>query len=425
MTIFVCDDRPEEGEIEAALAEANDAGAEVADVRVFTKPQLQAGVESLFDAVDAALEGQDIPEHAFDGASLVLLDYGLTKLQRGTGPRLTADHLAGYIRAFSTSFYVVSLNGLRGVDFDLKYLVGDFATRGDLALNTPHLAEPGLWNGKPDDGAFCPWYWPRLEEAGKRRKEQIDLILANPDRPLLDLIRFPPTLVPYLSRQAIAYLSPAAEEGDGSVHAKDVRSVSAWHHFCLSNRTLTKDDRRELVEAFGGKLGQDKCPAPETLRKVVARVVAGELDFWFRRDVQGPQRLLVDAPHLLAAYPYREGATVADIAAWNVTTHAIESPYGLDAGFFESLPPESVSDMWPWIERGTFWMPLIEESQGVEVATAGLKRNNALCFCEDTRRFLSRDACERFATELGTGLDIRFVERLDGKIYRPESAFAR
>lgn len=425
MTIFVCDDRPEDAEIEAALVEAAVGGAQISEVEAFTKIQLEEGIEALFKSVDAALRGEDIPKHPFDGADLILLDDGLTKLERKAGPRLTADHIAGYIRAFSSSLYVVSINRLKGVDFDLKYLVGDVATRADLALNTPHIAEPGLWNGTPTAGAFCPWYWPRLADAAKRRKEQIDLILADPDRPLFDLIKFPGRLIPYLSRQAIAYLSPAADEGDGSPQAKDVRTISAWHHFCFSNRTLTKDDRRDLVEAFGGNLGLDKCPDSEPLRKVVARVAAGELDFWFRRDVLGPQRLLVDSPHLLAAYPYRQSNTAADIAAWNETTRATEAPFGLDAAFFQSLPNDSVSDMWPWIERGTFWMPLIEESQTVDVATAALKRNNALCFCEDTRRFLPRDDCERFATELGTGLDIRFVQRLDGKSYMPESAFAR
>lgn len=424
MRIFVCDDvRPED--ICGALDTARDRGAPIpAPEKVFSQEHLAKELKELFGALDDAVAGKEIRGHGFDKADLILLDYGLTAVKLGSGPRLTADHVAGYLRAFSSSAYVVSLNRLPTVDFDLKHLVGDSDSRGDLSLNTEHLEEPGLWHGRPNEGAFCPWYWPSLDNAAERRSEQVNRLQADLDRPLLELLGFPEELDPYLSRRAIAFLSPQASEGDDRVGTINIRDVSAWDHFYHSSRTLSKDDRRDLVNGQGGNWEEKRRPDSSTLDKIIARVVAAELDFWFRRDVLGPQRLLIDTPHLLAAFPYRDKQELADPAAWNPTVYATEAPFGLAQSFAEALPNDSTPNMWPWIARQVFWFPAVEGSMAIDSAMHELHRGNDLCFCEDTREFLPRNDCYRFATELGTGLDIRYVRRVPGRRYSPESAFA-
>ena len=106
-----------------------------------------------------------------------MIDNNLTHL-KVSGGRLTAESIAGYIRAFTTGTYIISVNKNPDVDFDLRFLIGDYNTRTDLALNETHLGNRALWTGDPrdaDDG-FIPWYWPHLDGVAKRRKEQIAFV---------------------------------------------------------------------------------------------------------------------------------------------------------------------------------------------------------------------------------------------------------
>lgn len=437
MKIYVCDDRDPEL-ICSALETARDRGANVPlPEATFTDPNLLAagaGRQSLIeaigglnDAAKSAIVDGKVGATLFDGADLVLLDYGLTALEWGKGgPRLTADHIAGYIRAFSDCAYVVSLNRLADVDFDLKYLIGDFETKSDLALNTPHLEQPGLWNGLPDPGDFCPWYWPRLNLAANRRRDQISALEGRLNVPLLEILGIPEAVTPHLSNQAVAFLSPQAEEASVGAPASrfDVRHTTAWHHFRSSNRTLVKNDREDLVQSFGGNLMSDDIPASPELQRIVARVVAAELEFWFRRDVMGSQRLLIDAPHLQARYPFRRGAANS-VETWDATAQEFEAaPYGLDQELFSAIPKEALYLQSPWIDRPAFWLPLIERDNNVSDLMDSSERNTNLVFCEDTRRFRQRNESFRFQTEIGKGIDVRYVE-VEGATYSPRTLFAR
>ena len=437
MKIYVCDDRDPEL-ICSALETARDRGANIPlPDSVFTDPSLLGtgtgrrnlieAIGGLNDAAKSAIVEGKIESTLFDGADLVLLDYGLTALEWGKGgPRLTADHIAGYIRAFSDCAYVVSLNRLADVDFDLKYLIGDFETKSDLALNTPHLEQPGLWSGLPAQGEFCPWYWPRLNLAANRRRAQISALESRLGVPLLEVLGIPEAVTPHLSNQAVAFLSPQAEDPAAGAPASrlDVRRTTAWHHFRSSNRTLVKNDREDLVRSFGGDLSSEDIPASPELRRIVARVVAAELEFWFRRDVMGSQRLLVDAPHLQVRYPFRRSATDT-VAAWDATAQEFEAaPYGLDQALFSAIPQEAFYLQSPWIDRPAFWLPLIERNNNVSDLVESYERNTNLVFCEDTRRFRQRNESFRFQTEIGKGIDVRYVE-VEGAPYSPRTLFAR
>src|SRR5260370_14514017 len=114
----------------------------------------------------------------FDDVDILILDNNLAFLPNKGGPPLTAESIAGYIRAFTTTCYIVSLNMNLDVDFDLRYLVGDFSTRADLAINTSHLRNRALWTHRAADSndRFCPWYWPVLDSAAQRRRDQVDFV---------------------------------------------------------------------------------------------------------------------------------------------------------------------------------------------------------------------------------------------------------
>jgi hypothetical protein len=422
--MLACDDR-EAKAIVGAVSETKEAlGAAWVEPDTLEGDALTEQIKLFFAQVRSLLLGENPGpiNSAFDNYDLILFDYGLTILKMDI--RLTADHVAGYLRAFSNTPYVVSLNKLPFVDFDLKYLVGDFESRADLALKTEHLSELGLWTGRNQPGSFCPYYWPTLNAAPELRNKQIAFIEADPDKPILEALGFPPSVVPFLSRQAIAFLSPDAEDLEGTAGGDDIRQVSFWHHFQRSNRSLPKDDRAALA---GGQevLDNPKCPNNPYLRTVVARVVAGELDFWFRRDVLGPQKLLIDAPHLQAHLRFRTDGGADDPDVWSSTAFEKATPFGLDPAIVDALPGEARFWETPWLDRPAFWLPLIENHEAIEALADGVPRNSNLVFCEDTRRFRERATAKRFVTELTKGLDVRFVEGVDGQEYSPRSLFAR
>jgi hypothetical protein len=394
------------------------------------KTELKEFLEQLFSAANEAFGGNsgNTGTSKFVGFDLVLLDFGLTTLG-GFGVRLTAEHLAGYIRALTDVPFVVSLNKLGDVDFDLKYLLGDFDTRADLALNTRLLANAGLWSGQANAGEFCPWYWPRLNEAARRRRAQIEFIKENLDQPILESLGFPDEAVEQLSLQAIAFLSPEADDGEAN-GADNVREVTFWQHFRSSNRTLIRDDRRGLFGGPDSDIPGTAAGVADNIKTIAARVVAGELDFWFRRDILGPQRLLIDAPHLQAKYRFRPGeGDEADPEAWSETAKESAPRFGLADAFYEVVKDFKFKQTDViWTDKPCFWLPQIEDSDAfIELAEKHPKRHNNLVFCEDTRRFVDvkKSTPHRFETALGRGIDVRYIEKLADFDYSPKSQLAR
>lgn len=426
MKVLVCDDR-ENTDIPSFLDEAIASRTPPLDFahELLVGVNLKNEIIKLFNGVRALLEGDgnDALPTEFDSGNVILLDYGLTTLE-GFPVRLTGDMIAGYIRAFSDAAYVVALNKNPSVDFDLKYLLGDFDTRADLAVRTNHLAEPGLWDGRNEsDGSFCPWYWPALCRAPGRRCEQIKLVEANLNASILSTLSFPDQVLSHLSRQAIAFLSPLADDEGGGVDTKPVTDITFWNHFQNSNRTLPDSDRDLLAKKFGGSLKDGEAPEHPMLQKIVARVVAGELDFWFRRDILGPQRLLIDAPHLQAWLRFRGDGGANDPAVWDQTAVASEGPFGLDPEVFAAIPAHARFLDQPWTDTAAFWFPIIEGDEDFERLLDQAERVSDLVFCEDVRRFVRRSEATRFVTELTQGIDVRYVKKLDQQ-YSPASQFA-
>lgn len=432
MRILAIDDRDPEVICRAAAT----AGIDV------EKPQgdLEALLRNLFGTANAAFRKDTaiIDVEGFEQYDMVLLDFGLTTLQFDNFPfRLTAEHIAGYIRALTSVPFVVSLNKLGSMDFDLKYLLGDFGTKADLALHTDLLSNKGLWSGELAEDQFCPWYWPRLNKAAERREAQIQFVRERLDKPILGSLGFPDEAIEQLPLQAIGFLSPQAEDSDPNSQVS-VRTVTFWQHFLSSNRTLIRDDRSELLGVLPQDLSEAVIPVEgeraEAVKTIAARVVAGELDFWFRRDILGPQRLLIDAPHLQAKYRFRPGeGDEANPAAWSATAKELTPPYGLAEEFFKAIKAAEFKQSHGgvdliWTDKPCFWLPQIEDSDTfIELAEKHPKRHNNLVFCEDTRRFVDtkKSTPHRFETALGRGIDVRYIEKLAQLEYSPKSQLAR
>src|SRR5207244_1753722 len=119
----------------------------------------------------------------------------------------------GYIRAFTSTPYIISLNKNPDIDFDLRYLIGDYATRADVALNTHHLSNIALWTGdqKKAKSGFLPWYWPRLDKVSDRRRKQVEFVRKYLDDSIMTTFGFDDEAIGFLSPRATGSLSPKAE----------------------------------------------------------------------------------------------------------------------------------------------------------------------------------------------------------------------
>src|SRR5712691_12433141 len=186
MRVLVCDDIEDRGR--ELIAQIEEAGQAI-DISHRLDKELKGALEGLFERVESCLEDpkkyRTGKKLVFDDMDVVIIDNNLANLHI-KGTRLTAESIAGYVRAFTGAPYVVSVNKNPNVDFDLRYLVGDYATHADLALNTKHLSNRALWTGNSagaTDG-FIPWYWPCLNTIAGRRREQIAFVKAHLDKPV-------------------------------------------------------------------------------------------------------------------------------------------------------------------------------------------------------------------------------------------------
>jgi len=420
MRILVCDDIVKRGEETCSFI--REAGTEHEVVPVF-EDDLKTAIEAIFRRAQRTLARTRTSPETEDGDTifddprsdvLMILDNNLAELNI-SGARHTAESIAGYLRALTNVPYIVSLNKNPQVDFDLRYLVGDYRTDADLALNTKHLAYPALWTGEttPTAGRFFPWYWPVLNRTPAVRRRQIDFVEKHYDEPIVTALKFPPKYLNFLSRHAWGALSPKAAR---------TKSITIRKFFLESCRSLPiLKDRKELSKRLGR--GDDSA------RRIVARVAAAELERWIRRDVLGPQDFLVDLPHLLMRLPFLLGKHVNDLDRWNGVALAAEPPFGLDEELYENHLKDAKFEGDIWTKSPCFWWPKLKEDEKLNRMFFRDGSNWAdAVFCEDLSRFVLRSedprALREFAAEFEGSWQRRHVAEVDKMTYSPKSRFA-
>lgn len=439
--VLVCDDQHPE-EIEEAIKKGMSEGVSVTAKPYADLKSLIAGFFSrgAADGVRGYLRStfdvrnQEQLASEFDNYDIILLDNNLAELDV-EGVPLTAESIAGYIRAFSCARYVISLNKNPEVNFDLKYLVGDFETKADLALNTEHLEIKNLWDGSAGEGAFCPWYWPALSKISRRREQQVKFVQDNLDRPILAALGFPTAARELLSMRAVGFLSPTAISAGVPAMggAEPVARVTFWNHFQTSNRSLSADNRAAIAlpdEADPKERAEKfrlmaRAPKDELARKIVARTVAAELDFWIRRDVLGPQEILVDSPHL--QMKLRIGLDPA-VEVWNTTAIDDDPPYGLAPKLYGPVFSQHKFANEFWTPHPAFWWPSIERDKNLSKLKSDFQPvDEIIVFCEDTRQFVLRKAEGKsgysFVPDGGKPWNPFYVRQW-GVGYTPQSQFA-
>ena len=429
MKVLVCDD------IEERCKEVGKIVAEVGqDCQCLFEEDLTNKVTKLFETARAAIEDpsnyESRSQPPFDDVDIVILDNNLTRLKiKGELP--TAESIAGYVRAFTKAPYVVSLNLNPGVDFDLDYLIGDCSTKADVAVNTPHLSIPALWNrnSAPAEDGFLPWYWPELESAPAKRREQIEFVRTHLRESVVRVLELDQTgidLVDLLSPGARAALSPeAASDGEIAKGGPSLQEVAFRDHFVVKDRSIPSLQPERL------KLAQAEQSGNPALSYVIARVVAADIDFWFRRYLVGPQEPLVDVPHLLVRLPFLLGRRTADIGEWNKSVTANTPPYGFEEEMYQRHLAGAKFQHDVWVPNPCFWWPKLKNDETLNeyFFQARSAEWADVVFCEDCSKFLEGPLAPgkgpiEFPTDLEGAWGRRYIARIDDRKYSPRSRLA-
>ena len=423
MKVLVCDDIDKRGR-KTADAISTAVGHCTTPL---TGDCLKSEIAGLFERAHSLLGSAKSPKSApatdllhfrSNDYDIAILDNNLSDLNVA-GARHTAESIAGYLRAFGTIPYIVSLNKNPQVDFDLRYLVGDYQTQADLAVNDKHLSNRALWTGDPQDATdgFLPWYWPSLNDAADRRRRQIEFVERHLGKPILQSMGFPVSASDHLSRHAKGALSPEAER---------VTRITFMKFFETSCRSLPIRKERQM-------LGKKANAGDTTAYRIVSRVVAGEIEKWVRRDLVGPQDVLVDLPHLLMRMPFLLGTNAGQLPRWNEAIAAMKPPYGMAAEIHDDdLKLDTFADADIWTKSPCFWWRALKSNDRLNrmfYEDAG-EWIDAV-FCEDLSRFKSSSSesdskPSEFATELEGPWNRRHVAYIKGQYaYMPMSRFAK
>lgn len=420
MKVLLCDDRYDRCRAVSRLI-SNAAVSELEVISLAGDDFLEQ-LKLLFARVNRCIKKPETykpgPNLLFDGADVVALDNNLAELKI-EGARITAESIAGYVRAFCDCGYVISLNKNPDVDFDLRFLMGDFTTRADLALNAQHLANKGLWTGDPSDSSdsFKPWYWPALLRVSERRRAQIDFVRRHISKPLLGSLKFSELAINQISPHGRGSLSPRTEP-DGDRHSA-IEELTFLDVFKDGDRSVyIRDDRTRLAKAV-------KVPG---IQDIICRAVASDIDRWFRRDIVGPQEVLVDIPHLLQRFPMLLGANARRIKEWNRAATAGDPPYNLDAKLYKTYLAKAAFGHDEWLATPCFDWHVLKETAALNELFLTSDKDDLIDarFCEDNSQFAPGDSeIQEFAAEFEGSWRYRYVKKRPRKKYRPQSRFAR
>ena len=407
MKILICDDKPSQCEQTRSTIDSR------CDAEILAGADLKNGLTALFETVANILNGNGSTSMEsvisdFDGFDVLIVDNNLTGLGLD-GARLTAETIIGYLRAFTDAPYIISLNKNLSVDFDLRFLFGDYQSLADLALNTGHLSNYRLWQPESGEG-FAPWYWPRLADAAVRRKAQIDFIEDKLEMPVWDALGFPTEADDYLSLRAKSPLSST----EGSVREAPIE--------------VFLDSSRALPPAEIKKLKMLASEGAHFAMKAVRQLLAYEVDRWLRRDVWGTQDVLIDLPHLVAQMPFLLGENAGDLDCWNEAIVCEEPPFGLDASMFENHLAAARFDHRMWVPGPCFWWPTLKLDDALTEHFFKAEDNwPDAVFCEDVSRFVhmagagEADSPREFEADIEGSWARRYIAYVGDYLYSPRS----
>jgi len=398
LKILVVDDHAEIEEqnarqIERAISETN------GDAQVLRLNR--ARVKELIDVIeriDPSAEDSDWSRllcelKEFEQYDILFLDYQLREFQ--DHPWLTAEDLAGVIRAFGGVRQVVIVNRYHEVDFDLG-MIGWGTTSADLHVNGRVLSNTGLWL-LPDAGdqgidisRFRPWYWPILgrsvQDTKKCRSELEGLDLESTC--ILTYLGLDARRSATLTHSALGALNPLSKSPEDTTFAE----------FLLNGCTGVDEGVRRFLWSHIEE---------KEFKPAACRVIVSELRRWLTFQVLGPQDVLIDPPHLAQRMPWLLDGPIGDLAIWNITV-ALDELRGFRTDMvarYRHIAKEH------WFSRVVLWAREIQADEAIDDAFRSFVADNSsdAAFQEDFSRFAPANTSVEFTAAFSSIWANRFI----------------
>jgi len=344
----------------------------------------------------------------------IFIDYRLRKLEGH--PWLTAEDLAGSIRAFGQVPVVVVLNRFDPVDFDLS-MIETSTTAADLHMNAKFLASPGLWtpaerwigltpNWTPSTFTFRPWRWPSLPDFATDAKQCIEEIVAlDADslhrEEILRYLGFGPEDNSLLTTVALEQLDPMTLEPESTTFEQ------FFINGCVSLQA-------NLRKAMWERIGDGR------IKGAICRVVVAELKNWLMTAVLGPGDVLVDFPHLPARMFWLLYGNREDRQVWDSTVSFSER------GTLHGIVEKYLFSRRHWLSRSAVWTHRLGANKRVHALLeddTARPSTKSYVFLEDFSRFVERGDAEPFTSAFDTMWAKRFVSKqaqTEGIRYAPK-----
>lgn len=346
--IIVIDDHEENASANINSLKDGLHGSDInADIRPLQEQEKTALISAIEQPDNWKLDINAIPNFSlFDDADIVFIDYQLGALQGHSF--LTAEDVAGWIRAFSNAKLIIILNRFFDVDFDLTMTQGSIPTAADLHINASLLECPGLWKMQDWDPAapkskFRPWSWPLMQEAindiDKCRKELKDIADIE-NKVILEHFEFNEDLIGQMTHNALGFLDPNSK----------TPNTSTFLDFLKNGRPGVPVEIREQLAAH--------ISNPQ-IKNAAINVWVSSLRRWLVTMVLGPQDVLIDIPHLAQRMPWLLNKKINDEATWK----QLASFY--DIGALPEVVKAFFYTKEHWLSRKAFLMPILQKSAEV------------------------------------------------------------
>lgn len=328
-----------------------------------------------------------------DGVDVLFIDYQLKTLKDHAW--LTAEDLAGWIRAYSEVPAIGILNRFFDVDFDLSMQIATSLTSSDFHLNDRLLDLAALWQeptgAVPVKSSFHPWSWPlvpRLVTDIRQCRDELEAVDLS--QPILPWLGFSDQDIPQLTIHALGFLDPTSTSPGGAT----------FQQFFTEGRiAISKELRAGLIAA----LDQGDEAIRIEVRRIIARVLVSELRRWLSTLVLTTQDVLIDAPHLGHRMPWtvREPEN-QDKWQWLANHRYSES-------LVEQVSPHRFEKQ-HWVSRPVYW---VSKVQGDEVID-GLYRDfpapeKNFVFVEDFSCFVEQELADAFQPAFESVWPTRYV----------------
>jgi hypothetical protein len=344
----------------------------------------------------------------FDGVDVVFIDYQLGALKKHSW--LTAEDMAGWIRAFTDVPLIVILNKYYDVDFDLNMSQGSIPSAADFHMNAESLVCAGLWklpswefSGSPNE--FRPWHWAQLHEVVDEIRfcrDQLNSDTSLFGKVILEYFGFSDDLADQMTHHALGFLDPSSKTPQAAKFDD-----------------LLKHGRLGIASKLQAEL-YEGITIPAVCRSAI-NVLVSSLRRWLASMILGPQDVLIDLPHLLQRMPWLAKGDITASETWNRTI----LPNGI-----EYFPPEIMKFSYSnrqWISKDTFLMPSLQASDDVldlYSRSENPAQQGSYVFLEDFSVFVPTEEAESFTAAYNSIWSTRYVSKRaveDGEIrYAPK-----